>query len=231
MTRFVLARPRNPNNIGATARAMANFGLKELFLVEPHAEAWEESRAAVGGEAVLKGARATTMAEALRGADLVLGTGDGRRALRRPLVDLPALSGYLAERLPAGGTLAVLFGSEKTGLSNAELSHCAAVVRIPTRAGCPSMNLGQAAAVIAYELARVPGAAATRAPRAAAADAGQREDLIAWAVRAMEKASHMKADSPARKAERLRLWLNRAPLDRRDAGFLRAYFKRAAARP
>jgi TrmH family RNA methyltransferase len=226
---FVLVRPRNPNNIGAVARAMANFGAADLRLVEPFAPAWEESRAAVGGEALLKRARVLTLAEAVADSTLVLGTGDGRRAVRRPLVDLPGLDAYLKDCIPARARVAILFGSEKTGLSNAELAHCRAVVRIPTQEKVPSMNLGQAAAVIAYELSRTPSAAAPRLPRLAAATAGQREDLVQWALRAMDRLGYMKDAPAASKAERARRALQRLPLLSEDAGFLRALLKRVAA--
>ncbi|MFI5362154.1 MAG: RNA methyltransferase, partial [Elusimicrobiota bacterium] len=226
---FVLVRPRNPNNIGAVARAMANFGIRDLRLVEPYAPAWEESRAAVGAEAVLKSARAMTLAEAVAESQLVLGTGDGRRAVRRPVVALPALAAYLRAHLPDGGRCSVLFGSEKTGLRNADLEHCRAVIRIPTRPQTPSMNLGQAAAVIAYELSRPNEDAALRLPRRPLATAGQTEDLVRWTLRAMSRLGMLEGAGSQSKAERVRSALQSLPLARRDAGFLRAFLMRAAA--
>jgi tRNA/rRNA methyltransferase len=226
---FVLVRPRNPNNIGAVARAMANFGVADLRLVEPYAPAWAESRAAVGAEAVLKRARATTLAEAVADSTLVLGTGDGRRAVRRPVVDLPGLADYMRENLPEGGRCSILFGSEKSGLRNSDLEHCRAVVRIPTGPRTPSMNLGQAAAVIAYELARPKADGAPRLPSLPLAAAGQREDVVAWALRAMDRIGYMSDTPSAAKAGRVRRALQRWPLTRKDAGFLRALLKRVAA--
>jgi tRNA C32,U32 (ribose-2'-O)-methylase TrmJ len=93
------------------------------------------------------------------------------------------------------------------------------------------MNLGQAAAVIAYELSRDAAAETAPLPRLPWATAGQREDLIEWAVRAMERLEYSRQTSSSGKAERLRRWLNRAPLARQDAGLLRDFFKRAASRP
>jgi tRNA/rRNA methyltransferase len=226
---FVLVRARNPNNIGAVARAMANFGLGDLRLVEPYAAAWDESRAAVGGEAVLKRARLMTLSEAAADAHLVLGTGDGRRAVRRPVIALPGLADYLRENLPAGGRTAILFGSEKTGLRNEDLEHCRAVLRIPTRPQTPSMNLGQAAAVIAYEMSKSNAPAAPRLPRQPLAPAGQREDLVRWAVRAMDRLDYMKDADEAARIGRVRNALGQWPLTRRDAGFLRSLLKRIAA--
>lgn len=163
--RIVLVRPRNPLNIGAAARAMANFGFKDLVVVSPFDLAWREARSAVGAGAILKSARAVEhLVEAIGDCTFVVGTTTGsRRNLDRnpvPLTDLTSLLRKL--RLSARGAL--LFGSEKTGLQNEHLSHCHQLVRIPTTTDCPSMNLGQAVAVCCYELARAvefPGVATT----------------------------------------------------------------------
>jgi len=154
--RVVLVRPRNPLNIGAAARALANFGLLEMAVVAPFEPTWQEARtSAVGGEKVIAAARSVPTLEAAIGdANLVIGTTTGSgRILGRELLPLPDLAMWLRRRR-ARGTAALLFGSEKTGLSNEDLSHCHALLRIPTTADCPSMNLGQAVAVCAYELAR-----------------------------------------------------------------------------
>jgi TrmH family RNA methyltransferase len=153
--RVVLVRPRNPLNIGAAARAMANFGFSSLVVVEPYEAAWRETRSAVGAEAVIQAAKvAGSLAEAVDRDEMVIATTSGqRRALNRELLSLDEFSQWLAARATAGSK-ALLFGSEKTGLSNEHLSYCHALVRIPTAAHCPSMNLGQAVAVCCYELVR-----------------------------------------------------------------------------
>jgi tRNA/rRNA methyltransferase len=153
--RFVLVRPRNPLNIGAAARAMANFGFREMVVVAPYGPVWQETRSAVGAEEIVTSARAVqSLVEAIGDASLVVGTTAGsRRNLDRDLIPLPDLPAWLGQR-HARGRIALLFGSEKTGLSNEHMSYCHALVRIPTAVGCPSMNLGQAVAVCAYELAR-----------------------------------------------------------------------------
>ena len=187
--RIVLVRPRNPLNIGAAARAMANFGFSELIAVAPYAPVWQETRSAVGAEQVIESARPTEdLQDAVADCTLVVGTTAGsRRSLDRDLIPLDAFPDWLRWRLPfsvpsrlqgrfraasyehhrkseacAPGmspselteTAALLFGSEKTGLSTEHMSYCHALVRIPTESGCPSMNLGQAVAVCCYELAR-----------------------------------------------------------------------------
>jgi tRNA/rRNA methyltransferase len=154
--RIVLVRPRNPLNIGAAARALANFGLMDMAVVDAFEPTWDEARhAAIGGNVVISAARAVpALSDILSDVTLVLGTTTGsRRNLGRELLPLPELAAWLRLR-KARGKAALLFGSEKTGLSNEDMSHCHALVRIPTTPECPSMNLGQAVAVCAYELSR-----------------------------------------------------------------------------
>jgi TrmH family RNA methyltransferase len=153
--RIVLVRPRNPLNIGATARAMANFGFADLVVVEPYDPAWQEARSAVGAEGLMRAARtASSLPDALEGIGLVIGTTSGhRRKLDRELLNLQIFSRWI-DRHAQHESRALLFGSEKTGLTNEQLSYCHALVRIPTAARCPSMNLGQAVAVCCFELGR-----------------------------------------------------------------------------
>jgi len=154
--RVVLVRPRNPLNIGAAARALANFGLLEMAAVAPFEPTWDEARqAAIGAETVIAAARTVpSLDDILSDATLVIGTTTGsRRNLGRELLPLPELPAWLRHR-KARGRAVLLFGSEKTGLSNEDMSHCHALVRIPTTRDCPSMNLGQAVAVCVYELVR-----------------------------------------------------------------------------
>jgi TrmH family RNA methyltransferase len=193
--RIVLVRPRNPLNIGAAARALANFGFQELVVVAPHEPVWREARSAVGAGAVLKSARSVgTLLEAIGDCTLVVGTTTGsRRNLDRDPVPLTELFKRQPEWVsqPRG---ALLFGSEKTGLSNAHLSFCHLLVRIPTTAGCSSMNLGQAVAVCCYELSRAAGFPhAERAARARAsspADLQSIEHVLARAATVLDQAGY-----------------------------------------
>jgi TrmH family RNA methyltransferase len=167
-TRVVLVRPRNPLNIGACARAMANFGLSVLVVIEPFEPVWKEARAAPGAESVLENARAVaTWKEAVDGCAIALGTSSfHQRPLEQAVIELPNMNRYLAA-YPASEPLALVFGSERSGLSNDELAACQAVLHIPTERAAPSMNLGQAAALVLYELRRggwEPPAAAVPAP-------------------------------------------------------------------
>lgn len=157
--KIVLVRPRDPNNMGAAARAMKNFGLTELALVAPFAPHWNEAVSAVHAEEVLKGAQVfETLAEAIADCTFVIGTADHRR-VGTPLYTPTDLR---AEIVPPPGKVALVFGSEKHGLTNEDLAFCHRTLSIPTVADCPSMNLGQAVAICCYELTRTEKTAAPK---------------------------------------------------------------------
>lgn len=153
--RVVLVATRNPLNIGAAARAMSNFGFLRLRVVNPYDVAFREARSAVGAPELLRNAEEfATVAEAVDDCSLVVGTtAGGSRQLEQPLHRLDAGGGQIRARL-FSERVAVLFGSEKRGLSNDDLSYCHWLMRIPTRDVHDSMNLGQAVAVSLYELIR-----------------------------------------------------------------------------
>jgi TrmH family RNA methyltransferase len=152
---IVLVRTRNPLNIGAVARAMQNFGARELRLVAPFEASFREARSAVGAGAVLSEAREfASVAEAVADCRLVIGTtASQRRELLQPLIGLEAAAAPVRAALTQG-RVALLFGSEKHGLRREDLEHCHWLIRIATEDAQPSMNLGQAAAVCLWELAR-----------------------------------------------------------------------------
>ena len=154
--RIVLVRPRNPLNIGAAARAIQNFGFEDLVLVSPHDPIWRESKAAPGAEVILRNARVVPqLLDAIEDRTLVIGTSSlSRRSVSQPVISLDQLSA-LWTRQRDNNRVAVVFGSEKTGLSRKDLSYCHWIVRIPTIPDCPSMNLGQAVAVCCYELRKL----------------------------------------------------------------------------
>ena len=160
--KVVLISPRNPLNIGAAARAMSNFGFSEMRLVNPYAVAFREARSAVKAHAVLEQAREyPTVAEAVADCALVVGTtAIGPRVLEHPRRRLEYGGKLIAKKI-AAAPVALLFGSEKFGLSNEDMSHCHWLMRIPTREEHGSMNLGQAVAVCLYEIIRSPAAAKT----------------------------------------------------------------------
>ena len=168
--RVVLVAPRNPLNIGAAARAISNFGFTDMRLVNPYDVAFHEAKSAVKSQYILEQAQVfPTLAEAIADCDLVVGsTSVGNRDLHLPLYRLEA-AGQLINESIAIGNAAILFGSEKFGLSNEDMSYCHWLFRIPTREEHGSMNLGQAVAVTLYELRRGTQASGQRFPEPARA--------------------------------------------------------------
>jgi tRNA/rRNA methyltransferase len=172
--RIVLVRPRDPNNIGAAARAMKNFGFSDLAVVTPHPPVWREVVSAVNATDVLTTARICgALNEAVADCNLVVGTTDRTRVEEKQKLYTPLdLSRELAV---ADYDLALVFGTEKHGLTNEDLSRCHRVMSVPTELNCPSMNLGQAVAVCCYELTRDAAHAAIALRPAEAATAGATE--------------------------------------------------------
>jgi TrmH family RNA methyltransferase len=152
----VLVRPRNPLNIGAAARAMSNFGAYRLRLVNPYAPGFREARSAVGASDLLETAEEfKTVAEAVADCTLVVGTTAIRkRVLQQPVHRLDEPAGIAIRQQLQTGRVAILFGSEKIGLTNKDFSHCHWLLNIPTSQRNISMNLGQSVAVCLYEVAR-----------------------------------------------------------------------------
>ena len=154
--RVVLVGTQESGNIGMVARAMRNFGLRELFLVAPEADplAEEARKFAVGARDVLEGARVVaTLPEALADVHWVAATTARSRygypgRLLTPREVAPRLRG----RAEAGERVALVFGRERSGLTNEELDLAHFVVRIPTAPDFKSLNLAQAVLVLAYEL-------------------------------------------------------------------------------
>src|ERR1035437_8360828 len=142
----VLVSPRNPLNIGAAARAMANFGLRQLAVVAPFDPTWREARSAIGApDLLLNAVESVTLADAVASCTLVVGTGTlTYRKPEQPVIQLPELAPLVAEELARGGRIALVYGSEKHGLTREDLSYCHILVEIPTDPRQPSMNLGQA---------------------------------------------------------------------------------------
>ena len=153
--RVVLVASRNPLNIGAAARAMSNFGCPLLRVVNPYEPAFREARSAEGAAELLAKAEVyAEVGEAVADCTLVVGTTAVRhRVLQQPLHRLDYGARLIRARLRSSG-VALLFGSERVGLSNEDMSHCHWLINIPTDEEHISMNLGQAVAVCLYELAR-----------------------------------------------------------------------------
>ncbi|MGI8771128.1 MAG: RNA methyltransferase [Acidobacteriaceae bacterium] len=219
----VLVAPRNPLNIGAAARAMSNFGFLHLRVVNPYEVAFRNARSAVGAEPLLlEAVEYPSVAEAIADCSLVVGTtAVGGRQLQQPCFSLDEAAGDIRERL-ANERVAVLFGSEKSGLAKETLSHCHQLLRIPTRTEHRSMNLGQAVAVTLYAIARL-GTAKPERPADVptnAASAGEIERLHGVLMEVLAASGYVHPDTQAGVEEKVRSLLLRLETSSTDAELL-----------
>lgn len=217
----VLVRPRNPLNIGAAARAMSNFGARHLRLVNPYKLAFRDARSAVGAAALLKKAEEfKSVDEAVADCSLVIGTtAVGKRTLAHPPRYLGDEVGKGVRSSLRNGRVALLFGSEKTGLSNEDFSRCHWLCKIPTHEGNISMNLGQAVAVCLYELARntsLDSPAETIEP----ATARQTEEITQGLMEALRISGYVKPGTDAMFEKKTRQLILRFGLEAYDAKLL-----------
>lgn len=217
----VLVRPRNPLNIGAAARAMSNFGAHRLRLVNPYAVAFREARSAVGaGDVLAKAKEFKTLAEAVADCILVVGTTAVRnRELQHPLHRLGVETGAEIRTRLETGRVAVLFGSEKIGLTNDDFSHCHWLLNIPTHDEHISINLGQAVAVCLYEIAGRTGAKAGM-PEFEPATGSQNQQITETLLEALHKGGYVKPGNDATCEKKARRLILRLGLETGDAKVL-----------
>jgi len=239
--RIVLVDTRNPLNIGAAARAVSNFGFTHFRLVHPYDVAFQGARSAVGAAKILETAKVyENLSDAIADCSLVVGTpAVGPRELHLPLRRLEAgarlirkhLSQKQVARAATGkksnlpqasepNRVALLFGSEKYGLSNADLSHCHWLMRIPTREEHISMNLGQAVSICLYELIRDAKSTAKfeRLPeKAISANAGEVERFTSVLTEALSLSGFLDRRTLADADDRIRRLVRRLKLPQRDA--------------
>lgn len=215
----VLVRTRNPLNIGAAARAMQNFGVRELRLVAPYEASFREVRSAVGADAVLREARAfATVAEAVADCRLVIGTTAARRReLEQKLIGLGSAAAPVHAALMQG-RVALLFGSEKHGLTREDLDHCHWLMRIATDPAQPSMNLGQAVAVCLWELAREAVPPATESDPSATSGDVERLGLLLMEL--LEAGGYAHPKTAASTAAEVRRLLRRLSVTEADTHLL-----------
>jgi TrmH family RNA methyltransferase len=214
----VLVRPRNPLNIGAAARAMSNFGVHRLRLVNPYAVAFREARSAVGASALLENAEEfSTVAEAVSDCSVVVGTTAGRnRALQHPVQLLNARTASTIRKRTSKSKVALLFGSEKFGLTNDDFSHCHWLLTIPTHSDHISMNLGQAVAVCLYELDRT-APAKTPVQKIELATAGAAEQITTGLLEALRISGYIKPGTESMFEKKTRRLIRKLKLEAYDA--------------
>ena len=225
---IVLVEPREPGNIGAAARAMANMGLARLVLVRPpdHLVA-DAFKMALAARPILESAIVVDdLAQALAGFGFVAGTtrrpGAGRRGRVTPR--------QLAAELPVvtlANEVAILFGREDSGLTNDELQYCQRLVTIPSSGGFGSLNLAQSVLAIAYEIfiAGDTSRSGGQGPPARRAPTADLEGLYAQMERVLLGIGYLDPANPSHMMRVFRRLLGRAGPDTREVRALRGIFR------
>ncbi|MEZ5543141.1 MAG: RNA methyltransferase [Pseudomonadota bacterium] len=220
--RVVLSHTSHPGNIGAVARAMKTMGLTRLYLVQPklfpHAEA---TARASGADDVLAAAQVcASLAEATQECVLVLGASARTRSLPCPVLS-PAECARRACAESAHSEVAVVFGCEQSGLSNAEIDRCQYLVRIPTNPDFASLNLAAAVQIIAYEILVAQGPAAADAPEQLPVSAGEMERFYTHLEETLLELAFLDPDNPRQLMRRLRRLYSRVRPDENEINILR----------
>jgi len=226
--RIVLVAPRHPGNIGAAARAMLTMGLARLVLVRPRRFPDPEAIAlASGATDVLDGAEVVaTLDAAIAGCVSAVGfSARPREFAGRVLAVREAAAEAIAHA--AHGDVALVFGTEMSGLSNEELALCGIAATIPANPGYASLNLAAAVQVMAYEARLAAGDDSVwRAPRFAPATHDEVEALYAHAGETLEAMRFLNPAHPKRLMPRLRRLFGRAGLEREEVNILRGILAR-----
>lgn len=222
----VLHQTRSPDNLGAVARVMANFGFSRLILSDPATYAFRGAeRLAVKGEGVLEGmAVARDLPEALTDCVYAVGTTSRTQLKGRTSLTPEEAVRRLAQE-SARGRVALVLGGEQRGLSDEELAHCADVLIIPTSEVQPSMNLAQAAAVLLY----LCGREGAQAPTSEAPEPGARMGTLNALGQRMQEvllsAQFLNPQAPEHVLHELERTLLRARLSQREAELWLTAFK------
>jgi tRNA/rRNA methyltransferase len=212
--RVVLVSARNPLNIGAAARALSNFGCSHLRVVNPYKVAFRKAVSAVGAAEVMTDAQEYgSLADAIADCTLVVGTTAVRnRKLQHPFRRLEEGARLIRKQLQSS-PVALLFGSERFGLSNDDLSHCHWLMGIPTCENNISMNLGQAVAVCLYELIRDPKAAGSKSSeRQPPARVGDIDRITQLLLDALDESGYVKPGTAVPTQEKVRRLVRRLKL-------------------
>ncbi len=231
--RIVLIDTSHPGNIGAAARAMKNMGLRELHLVRPKSfpDAQATSRASNADDLLQAATVHDTLTAAIADCGLVIGSSARQRHLSWPVNEPREIAGRVVAAAQSG-TVAILFGSERYGLSNEEVAACNALVTIPTDADYSSLNVAMAVQVIAYEiwLASRPGAPRLPPPEVPYATAEEMTRLYRHIEDVLELIEFRERHGGGHLMNRIRRLFNRANLDQNEMNILRGILTAVQAR-
>ena len=221
----VLVETQSAGNIGSVARAMKNLGLSRLVLVNPQTALTDESRhLACGADDVLDNAERTeTLRDALAPFHLSVGT-SSRSVDWIPTVLLPSELAAKLTELSSEQRVALVFGPERTGLTNEHLQHCQWLTTIPTDPAFDSMNLAHAVAIVSYEL-RQRFSTQTVGKALRLANLEQIQEFTTGLQRCLDEIGFLNQQNPQQVMFSLRQVLSRACLEERDVSILRGILR------
>lgn len=222
--RVVLSSTSHPGNIGAAARAMKTMGLTRLYLVNPKVfPAAEATARASGADDVLTTAVVCSeIGEALSGCNLVIGASARSRSIPCPVIN-PAESALKVYAESDQGEVAMLFGCERSGLSNAEIDRCQYLVQIPSNPDYGSLNLAAAVQIICYEILITHGKPGPVGGTLdyVPANADEMERFYKHLEQALIELDFLDPDNPRQLMRRLRRLYSRARPDENEVNILR----------
>lgn len=230
--RVVLVEPSHPGNIGGVARAMKNMGLCQLALVNPPAE-WAGEQARVRATSALdvlqKAEVYDSLEDAIAPCVLVLGASARLRSGRWPQLPVDEAAGLALTRAQSDQQVALVFGREKSGLTNQELDLCHALLHIPTNPACSSLNLAAAVQVVAYELYRhwlgERKPVSNTFEGAPQVSAEVMEGFYGHLFALLEKVEFMDPNQNEHFKRRMRKLFHRAGLNQKEVDILRGIFR------
>ena len=225
----ILVEPAEGGNVGSCARALKNMGFSSFNMIDPRYEDRKMARKmAVHAQDVLDSARVyQSIGEATKDAHWVVATSVRGRTHpeRKPPMGPDEFTSRLRE-LPEGSKAALLFGPERTGLTNAQLGKCQDILTVPTSDDFASMNLAQAVMVIAWEIRKADLQPVVEPSRNQTVTAGEIEGLVAHMRRTLDIIEYLDTQNPNLILDDLRKVLSRAALDSRELSMLRGIFHR-----
>lgn len=224
---FVLVRPQMGENIGAAARAMWNFELDRMRIVAPR-DGWPNQSAvalASGAGRVLDGAQISdTVAESIKDCAYVYATTARQRDLTKPVYSPEEAMRDASDRIAQGQKVAVLFGPERAGLENDDISRANAIVSVPVNPVFPSLNLAQCVLLTAYEWMRATADVTAKTVEMAGTDWAEQVEVEHLARHYEDRLDEMGFFFPEHKSESMRLNLrnfwSRMPMTRADVQML-----------
>ncbi|MEL6315069.1 MAG: RNA methyltransferase [Pseudomonadota bacterium] len=224
---FVLVRPQMGENIGAAARAMWNFGLDAMRIVDPR-DGWPNSKAVAmasgAGRLLDEALLAETTPDALQDCDMVFATTARPRGLTKPVVTPERAMQISAEKIAAGQRVGVLFGPERAGLENDDIARANAIINVPVNSEFPSLNLAQCVLLTAYEWRRATEGATPERIEMAQADWASHADVENLSMHYEDTLTQAGFFFPDTKAANMKtnlrnMW-SRMPLTRADVQML-----------